>query len=214
MEFSFLTHLVSGFESAFRPHNLFFAFMGSLLGTVVGVLPGIGPSGAIAMVLPIILFVGDPTSTIIMLAATYAGAMYGGSTTSILLNVPGESASVVACLDGHQMALQGRAGPALCIAAIGSYIAGSLGIVGLMLLAPWLADFALRFGPPEYGALYIFGLSAVAALSGTNISKGMIAMIIGLVLSTVGADLTGVERFMFESEFLLDGIELLAVPIG
>ena len=214
MEFSFLTHLVSGFESAFRPHNLFFAFMGSLLGTVVGVLPGIGPSGAIAMVLPIILFVGDPTSTIIMLAATYAGAMYGGSTTSILLNVPGESASVVACLDCHQMALQGRAGPALCIAAIGSYIAGSLGIVGLMLLAPWLADFALRFGPPEYGALYIFGLSAVAALSGTNISKGMIAMIIGLVLSTVGADLTGVERFMFESEFLLDGIELLAVPIG
>ncbi len=209
-----LTHLASGFAIAFQPHNLAFALAGAFLGTMVGVLPGIGPSGAIAIGLPIVLLVGDPTSTIIMLAAVYAGAMYGGSTTSILLNVPGESASVVACLDGHQMALQGRAGPALCIAAIGSYIAGTLGVVGLMFLGPWLANFALKFGPPEYCALFIFGLSAVAALSGKSLVKGLMAMVVGLALSTVGADITGVERFVFESEFLFDGIELLVIPIG
>jgi putative tricarboxylic transport membrane protein len=214
MEIEVLSNLANGFAVALRPENLLFSLAGAFLGTVVGVLPGIGPSGAIAIILPIIFIVGDPTSTIIMLAATYAGAMYGGSTTSILLNVPGESASVVACLDGHQMALKGRAGPALCIAAIGSYLAGTLGIVGLMFLGPWLADFALRFGPPEYCALFIFGLSAVAALSGKSLVKGLMAMTIGLALSTVGTDITGVERFVFGSEYLVDGIELLAIPIG
>lgn len=213
MEFEFLTYLAHGFAVAFQPEHLLFALLGCFLGTVVGMLPGIGPSGAIALILPII-FVVDPTSAIIMLASTYTGAMYGGSTTSILLNVPGEAAAVVACLDGHQMALQGRAGPALCIAAIGSYIAGTLGIVGLMTLGPILADLALSFGPPEYFALFVFALSAVVALSGRSLVKGLIAMLLGLMVGTVGLDMTGVERFMFDSEYLIDGVEFLSLSIG
>ena len=153
--------LMSGFGIALQPENLLLAFIGAFLGTAIGVLPGIGPAGALAMLLPIVLNM-NPVGAIIMLAGLYSGAMYGGSTTSILLNVPGESSSVVTCIDGHQMALQGRAGPALCIAAIGSYIAGTIGVVGLMLFAPLIADWALSFGPPEYFALMLFGLSAVA----------------------------------------------------
>ncbi|MBI3936863.1 MAG: tripartite tricarboxylate transporter permease, partial [Betaproteobacteria bacterium] len=157
--------LMQGFGIALRPENLVFALIGAFLGTVVGVLPGIGPAGALALMLPIVLNM-NPVSALIMLACLYSGAMYGGSTTSILLNVPGESSSVVTCLDGYEMAKQGRAGPALCIAAIGSYIAGTLGVVGLMLFAPMIANAALDFGPPEYFALMVFGLSAVASLSG------------------------------------------------
>jgi len=205
--------LLNGFELALRPENLIFAFVGAFLGTVIGVLPGIGPAGALAMLLPIVLNM-NPVGAIIMLATLYSGAMYGGSTTSILLNVPGETSSVVTCLDGHQMALQGRAGPALCIAAIGSYIAGTLGVVGLMLFAPLIAGWALNFGPPEYFALMVFGLSAVASLSGSSLVKGLIAMILGLMLATVGTDVTGVARYTFNMPEMLDGIEFLAVTIG
>ena len=205
--------LLNGFELALRPENLIFAFVGAFLGTVIGVLPGIGPAGALAMLLPIVLNM-NPVGAIIMLATLYSGAMYGGSTTSILLNVPGETSSVVTCLDGHQMALQGRAGPALCIAAIGSYIAGTLGVVGLMLFAPLIAGWALNFGPPEYFALMVFGLSAVASLSGDSLVKGLIAMILGLMLATVGTDVTGVARYTFNMPEMLDGVEFLAVTIG
>lgn len=205
--------LVQGFEIALRPENLVFALIGAFLGTVVGVLPGIGPAGALALMLPIVLNM-NPVSALIMLACLYSGAMYGGSTTSILLNVPGESSSVVTCLDGYEMAKQGRAGPALCIAAIGSYIAGTLGVVGLMLFAPMIANAALDFGPPEYFALMVFGLSAVASLSGKSLVKGFLAMCIGLMLATVGTDVTGVARFAFGSQDLLGGVEFLALSIG
>ncbi len=205
--------LLNGFEIALRPENLMFAFVGAFLGTAIGVLPGIGPAGALAMLLPIVMNL-NPVGAIIMLATIYSGAMYGGSTTSILLNVPGETSSVVTCLDGHQMALQGRAGPALCIAAIGSYIAGTLGVVGLMLFAPLIANWALNFGPPEYFALMVFGLSAVASLSGDSLVKGLIAMILGLMLATVGTDVTGVARYTFNMPEMLDGVQFLAVTIG
>jgi putative tricarboxylic transport membrane protein len=205
--------LLQGFEIALRPENLAFALLGAFLGTIVGVLPGVGPAGALALMLPIVLNM-NPVSALIMLASLYTGAMYGGSTTSILLNVPGESSSVVTCIDGHQMAKQGRGGAALCIAAIGSYIAGTLGVVGLMLFAPLIASYALRFGPPEYFALMVFGLSAVASLSGRSLVKGLLAMCTGLMLATVGTDVTGVARFTFGVSDLLDGVEFLALSIG
>ncbi len=205
--------LLNGFEIALRPLNLGLALIGALVGTVIGVLPGIGPAGALAMLLPLVLNM-EPVGAIIMLSALYMGAMYGGSTTSILLNVPGESSSVVTCLDGHQMALQGRAGPALCMAAIGSFVAGTLSIVAMMLFSPLIVKWALDFGPPEYFALMAFGLSAVAALSGEQIVKGLIAMTLGLMISTVGTDLTGVARFTFKLPELMGGIEFLLVSIG
>lgn len=205
--------LMGGFEIALRPENLMLAFIGAVLGTVIGVLPGIGPAGALAMLLPIVLNM-NPVGAIIMLASLYCGAMYGGSTTSILLNVPGESSSVVTCLDGHQMALQGRAGPALCISAIGSFVAGTLGVVALMLFAPRIAEWALNFGPPEYFVLMVFGLSSVASLSGASLVKGLMAMTLGLMVSTMGTDVTGVPRFTFGVPEMLDGIEFLIVTIG
>ena len=145
----FFNSMILGFQIALQPNNLIYCFIGVLIGTLVGVLPGLGPVAAISLLLPTTFHV-TPVSAIIMLAGIYYGAMYGGSTTSILVNIPGEAASVVTCLDGYQMARQGRAGPALGIAAFGSFIAGSLGIVGLMLIAPPLAEMALKFGPPEY----------------------------------------------------------------
>jgi putative tricarboxylic transport membrane protein len=205
--------LVAGFETALQMDNLLYALAGAFIGTVVGVLPGIGPSGALALMLPVVLNV-EPVSALIMLASLYAGAMYGGSTTAILLNVPGETSAVVTCLDGHAMARQGRAGSALSIAAIGSYIAGTLGVVGLMLFAPLIAGVALSFGPPEYFALMAFGLAAVVSLSGTALVKGLLATCAGLALSTVGADVTGVFRFTFGVHNLNPGIEFLALSIG
>jgi putative tricarboxylic transport membrane protein len=205
--------LTDGFAIALQPHNLLFALAGAFLGTVVGVLPGIGPSGALALLLPVVLNM-DAVSALIMLAAVYSGAMYGGSTTSILLNVPGETSSVVTCLDGHAMAKQGRAGAALSIAAIGSYIAGTLGVVGLMIFAPILSGWALKFGPPEYFALMLSGLSVVVSLSGKALTKGILAMCVGLALSTVGNDVTGVYRFTFGIPDLYTGIEFLAFTIG
>jgi len=208
-----LEHLAFGFSLALTPTYLAYSAVGALLGTIIGVLPGIGSAGALALLLPLV-FKLDPTGSIIMLAAAYTGVMYGGSTASILLNVPGDTSAVVACLDGHQMAKQGRAGPALCIAAIGSFVAGTLSVVGLMLLAPVLADAALEFSAQEYFALYVFGLTAVAALGRGSLVKALLALIIGLAVSTVGTDLMGARRFIFGISDLQDGIEFLAVPLG
>src|SRR5213594_4929591 len=156
-------NLAIGFQVALTFQNIFYCLMGCLLGTLIGVLPGIGPVATIAMLLPV-TFTLNPTSALIMLAGIYYGAQYGGSTTAILVNIPGESSSVVTCRDGYQMARQGRAGPALGISAFGSFIAGTFSILGLIVLAPTLADFALKFGPPEYFALMIMGLTVVAYL--------------------------------------------------
>jgi putative tricarboxylic transport membrane protein len=160
-----VTSLLHGFAVALTPYNLLWCFIGVFLGTVVGVLPGLGPPATIAMLLPL-TFQMNPTSAVIMLAGIYYGAKYGGSTTSILLNVPGESASVVTCLDGYQMARRGRAGAALGIAAISSFVAGTVGVVGLMLIAPPLARMALSFSSPEYFALMCLGLAMVVLLAG------------------------------------------------
>jgi len=206
--------LLTGFSVALTPANLFWCFAGVFLGTVVGILPGLGPAATIAMLLPL-TFKMDHTAAIIMLAGIYYGSKYGGSTTSILLNVPGESASVVTCLDGYQMARQGRAGAALGISAIASFIAGTVGVLGLMLIAPPIARFALRFGPPEYFALMALGLAMVVFLAGKSMIKGLLATLIGLWLAGVGIDLfTAESRFTFGQMELLDGVDFIVVSIG
>ena len=206
--------LLLGFQVALRPENLGLAFAGALIGTIVGVLPGIGPVGGIAILLPL-TFKLPPASAMIMLTAVYYGTMYGGSTTSILMNVPGEASSVVTAFDGHAMAQQGRAGPALAISAVGSFIAGTLSIIGLTFFSPLLADWGIRFGPPEYFALMLFGLSAVSSLAGDSLVKALLSMGFGLMLATVGTDLvTGVPRYTFGIPYLLDGIDFVVVVIG
>jgi putative tricarboxylic transport membrane protein len=205
--------LLDGFSIALQPELLLYSLAGAFLGTVVGVLPGIGPAGAVALLLPVMSVI-DPIGAVIMLAATYTGSMYGGSTTSILLRIPGDPSSVIACIDGHEMAKQGRAGTALCIAAIGSYIAGTIAVGGLMIIGPVIADAALAFGSPEYFALYVFGLSAVASLAGRSIVKALMAMCFGLMIATIGEDIMGARRFTFGSEYMWDGIEFLAVGLG
>lgn len=212
--FDILSHLAYGLQIAFEPTNLLYAFIGCLVGTLIGVLPGIGPAGGMALLIPL-TYGKEPASAIILLAGIYYGAMYGGSTTSILLNVPGEAASVVSTLDGYQMAKQGRAGAALSIAAIGSFIAGTIGLVLLMLLGPPLANFALRFGPAESFALMAFGLSTVTSLAGNSLLKGLVATTLGLMLSTMGSDLsTGISRFTFGIPELMEGIDVVVVAIG
>ena len=204
-----------GFRVAFQLNNVLFALIGCLAGTLIGVLPGIGPMTGVALLIPLSYGL-DPTSALIMMAGVYYGAMYGGSTTSILLNVPGESSSVMTCLDGYPLAQKGRAGPALAVAAIGSFWAGTLAVVGLMFVGPWIAKVALMFGPSEYFALMFFALTAVAGFSGEGSAvKSLIAMVFGLMLSTVGEDLqSGVARFTFGNAELLDGIEFLIVALG
>ena len=212
METLFL--LLHGFAQAATPVNLLFALIGSVLGTLVGVLPGIGPASGIAILLPLTAFL-PPTPAIIMLAAIYYGAMYGGSTTAILINIPGEVASVVTTLDGYQMARQGRAGPALAIAAISSFVAGTLGLIGLTFFAPPLADVALRVGPPEYFGLVVLAFSVVVSLSGASLVKGFTAATLGGLVALVGLDpLSGVPRFTFGNSALLSGIDFVAVVIG
>jgi putative tricarboxylic transport membrane protein len=207
-------NLFLGFSIALSPANLFWCFVGVFLGTIVGVLPGLGPPATIALLLPL-TFRMDPTTAMIMLAGIYYGAKYGGSTTSILLNVPGESSSVVTCLDGYQLARQGRAGPALGIAAISSFVAGTFGVLGLMFIAPPVAKFALRFGPPEYFGLMVLGLAMVAFLTGRSIVKGILAALLGLWLAGVGTDVfTAESRFTFGRMELLGGIDFIVVSIG
>jgi putative tricarboxylic transport membrane protein len=209
-----LHNIALGFSVALTPVNLLFCFVGSLVGTLVGVLPGIGPVGAVAFLLSL-TFKMEPATAIIMLAGIYYGAMYGGSTTSILVNIPGETASVVTCLDGYRMARQGRAGPALGISAFGSFIAGTFGVVGLMFLAPMLGRAALRFGPPEYFALTLAGLTLVSYLSQGSMTKALIMTILGLLAGSVGMDpISGEERFTYGSLTLRDGLGLVPVAMG
>lgn len=204
-----------GLTLAALPNNLLYALIGSTLGTLVGVLPGLGPVTTIAILLPVTYQVGDPLGAMIMLAAIYYGAMYGGSTTSILLKVPGEAASVITCIDGYEMARQGRAGPALAIAAIGSFIAGTAAIFALAFVGPAFANFALSFGPPEYFALAVFGLVLCATLSGGSPIRGIAMVLVGILLGTVGMDtVTGIDRFTFGSLEVADGIELVPLLMG
>ena len=209
-----LNNLATGFAVALTPINLLYCFLGSFIGTAIGVLPGLGPPATIALLLPVTY--GIPaTSAVILLAGIFYGAMYGGSTTSILLNIPGEAASVVTCLDGYQMARQGRAGAALAISAFGSFIAGTVSIVGLMLLAPPLASFAIKFGPPENFALLVLGLTMVGYLAGASMTKGLMVACLGLLLGTVGLDpIMGTQRFTYGVFKLSEGFEFILVAMG
>jgi len=209
-----LDGLAQGFAVALQWDNLLYAFAGVFLGTLLGVLPGIGPVAGIALLLPA-TFSLHPASAIIMMAGIFYGTMYGGSTTSILINVPGEAASVITCIDGHQMARRGRAGPALGISAIGSFIAGTLGVVGLMVAAPALTRLALRFGPAEYFALIVFGLVVLAFLSAGSTLRALAMGTFGLLLGTVGLEpMSGFARFTFRRPELFDGIGFIPVAMG
>jgi putative tricarboxylic transport membrane protein len=206
--------IIAGFSESLQLSRLLYCLLGSFLGTIVGVIPGLGPSATIALLLPITLHL-DTVSAIIMLAGIYYGAQYGGSTTSILVNVPGESSSVVTCFDGYAMAKQGRAGPALGIAAFGSFIAGTFGVAVLMLVAIPLGEFALKFGPPEYFTLMLLGLVLVCYLGGKSFLKSMIMVCTGLFLGTIGLDaLSGAERFTYGILVLQDGVGLVPMFMG
>ena len=212
--FDVLASLGSGFYIALLPQNLLFCLIGVTVGTIVGILPGIGTTAAVSILLPL-TFKLNPTTAMIMLAGIYYGTKYGGSTTSILVNTPGESSAVVTCLDGYQMAMQGRAGPALGISAIASFIAGTLGLVGLVLLGPALTRVALSFGPPEYFALMVMGLATVALLAGSSMTKALLMAGFGLLLSTVGFDIfTGKLRFTYGNNDLMDGVSFVTVATG
>ncbi len=210
----FLSNLTLGFGVALTPLNLGLAFLGCLVGTLIGVLPGVGPIATIAMLLPI-TFGLDPTGALIMLAGIYYGAQYGGSTTAILVNIPGEATSVVTALDGHQMARQGRAGVALGIAAIGSFFAGTVATVVIAALGAPLTRLALIFGPAEYFSLMVMGLVFAVVLARGSILKAIAMILVGVLLSTVGTDLeTGEERMTFGLQFLVDGIDFAVLAMG
>jgi putative tricarboxylic transport membrane protein len=209
-----LQNLAVGFAVALSPPVLLYAFVGCVIGTLVGVLPGVGPLAGISLLLPA-TFGMDATRAIVMLAGIYYGAMYGGSTTSILMRIPGEAASVMTCIDGYAMARRGRAGAALAIAAVGSYVAGTVSVVALMLLAPPLAEFALRFGPPEYFALLLFGLLVLAYMSSGSMLKSLAMAALGLLLGMVGIDqMSGYFRFAYGMVELGDGLGVVPVAVG
>lgn len=207
-------NLALGFGVALTPFNVLLAVAGVILGTLIGALPGVGPVSGVALLLPL-TFGMSPVSAIILLSALYAGSMYGGTITSVLINTPGESASVVTCIDGYQMALQGRAGPALGVAAFGSFVAGTVGVVLLMTMSPLLARWALSFGPPETFALMLLGLTTVTGLTGGHALKGYISMVLGLMLAMVGFDMvSGDARYAFGIPEMTDGVDFLPVAIG
>jgi putative tricarboxylic transport membrane protein len=209
-----LAGLLSGFSVILTPQNLYLCLIGSLIGTLVGVLPGLGPLAALALLLPV-TFTLPPVGGMVMLCSIFYGAMYGGSTTSVLLNIPGEAASVVTCIDGHQMARQGRAGAALGIAAIGSFIAGTIGVVIMTFFAPLIAAVAIRFGPPENFGLMVLGLACTLFMISGSAVKGVLMVALGFLVAAVGIDVVnGKERFTFGSVNLSGGIELLSVVIG
>ena len=209
-----LHNLVIGFSVALSPPILMYAFIGCLVGTLVGVLPGVGPLAGISLLLPA-TFGLDATRAIVMLAGIYYGAMYGGSTTSILMRIPGEAASVMTCIDGYAMARKGRAGAALAIAAVGSYVAGTVSVIALMLLAPPLASFALRFGPPEYFALLVLGLLVLAYMSSGSMLRALAMAVLGLLLGMIGIDqMTGYFRYSYGVVELGDGIGVVPAAVG
>jgi putative tricarboxylic transport membrane protein len=207
-------HLIFGFQVALQPINLFYCFIGVFIGTLIGVLPGIGPVGAMSLLLPATFSV-SPVGAIIMMSGIFYGAQYGGSTTSILVNIPGEASSVITCLDGYQMARKGRAGPALGIAAIGSFIAGTISIVGLVFLAYPLAKAALSFGPPEYFALMCVGLVVLTFLTQGSMYKALMMALFGILLGFIGLDLfTATPRFTFGVNELMDGVGIVPLMMG
>ena len=209
-----LANIALGLETALLPHNLFYCFLGVFLGTMVGVIPGIGPLAAISMLIPITFYL-EPTSALIMLAGIWYGTSYGGSTASILLNVPGTTSSAVTAIDGYPMARQGRAGIALFMTAIASFAGGTIGIIIMMLFAPIIAQYALAFGPAEYFTVMLLGLVAAAAMSDGNPTKGLAMVAIGIAFGTVGTDIySGATRFTFGSLNLGDGISLIALAMG
>ncbi len=209
-----LISLAHGFGIAFQPDNLWYAFLGCLVGTLVGVLPGIGPLSGISILLPV-TFGLNATQAVIMLAGIYYGSQYGGSTTSILMRIPGEASSVMTCIDGNAMAKKGRAGAALCIAAIGSWVAGTFGIIVLTVIAPPLASIALKFGPPEYTALLVMGLIFLAYMSSTSLVRTLLMACLGLMLGMIGIDnMTGHFRYSFDLNELGDGIGIVPVAVG
>jgi putative tricarboxylic transport membrane protein len=209
-----LGNLATGFEVALSLNNLLFAFLGCLLGTLIGVLPGIGPTAGVTILVPL-TFGLPPTTAFIMMAGLFYGTMYGGSTTAILMKVPGEAASVVTCIDGYEMARQGRAGPALGMAAFASFIAGTVGIMLLALMAEPLAEAALAFGPAEYFALACFGLTLVTALTGQSLIKGLMSTLFGVIVACIGVDaVSGEMRFTYGSIYLLDGLGFVNIAVG
>ena len=206
--------LAQGLAVALQPMNLLFALIGVLLGTAVGVLPGIGPALTVALLLPI-TFKLDPAGSLIMFAGIYYGGMYGGSTTAILINTPGESASLATALEGNKMAKAGRGGPALATAAIGSFVAGTLATLGIVFLAPWLVEVAVNFGPEDYFALMCVAFITVSATFGDSPMRGLTSLFIGLTLGLVGIDkLTGQARLAFGVPELLDGVEVTTLAVG
>lgn len=206
--------LMGGFVNSLSPVNLMSCFLGAVVGTIVGVLPGLGPVATMALMLPFTLKFG-PEAGLIMMAGVWFGSQYGGSTTSILVNIPGEAASVVTAIDGHQMAKKGRAGPALALVAIGSFVAGTLGIMGLQFFAPLLGMAALTFGPPEFLAFMIFAFLLLSNLSGDSILKGMLMIFLGLFISSVGANpMDSYPRFTYGSHYLMSGIDFLPLAMG
>jgi putative tricarboxylic transport membrane protein len=211
---SVLSNLMLGFSVALQPSILAYAFAGCVIGTLVGMLPGLGPLAGISLLLPA-TFGLNPIIAMVLLAGVYYGAMYGGSTTSILMRIPGEAASVMTCIDGYAMTQRGRAGPALAIAAIGSFVAGTLSVIALMLLAPTLASFALRFGPPEYTALLLMGFLVLSYMSGGSMLKTLSMAVVGLLLGMIGIDaMSGYTRFSYGIIELGDGIGIVPVAVG
>ena len=209
-----VSHLMHGFSNALQPAVLMYGFLGCLVGTLVGVLPGIGPALTIALLLPL-TFKAPATAMFVLFAGIYYGAMYGGSTTSILLNTPGESASVVTALEGNRMARRGMAGPALATAAIGSFIAGTIGTIALTFFSPMIVEAALLFGPAEYFSLMLLALVAVTSVLGNSLLRGLVSLNLGLLFGMVGVDLqTGQHRFAFGQAELLDGLEVTIVAVG
>ncbi len=209
-----LTHILNGFAVATQPINLWYTFLGVFMGTIIGVLPGIGPSAGIALLIPI-TYGMNPTSALIMMAGIYYGAKYGGSTTAILIRTPGEAASVMTSIDGYEMAKKGRAGAALAVSAIGSFIAGTIGVIGLTLFAVPLTSMALKFGPAEYFTLMLFAMTAVSTLTGKSPAKGVIATILGLMIATIGIDLqSGQARFTMGIPEFQDGVGFVVVVVG
>lgn len=210
----FFNPVLNGFGVVLDPQNLLYCLMGVVIGMLIGVLPGLGPAATIAILLPLTYGI-DPVTAIIMLAGIFYGAQYGGTITSVLLRLPGEASSVVTVFDGYVLAKQGKAGTALGIAAIGSFIGGTVAIIGLTFLAPLVASFALDFGPPEYTALALVGILLVATISGGTKIKALIAAAVGLLLATVGRDVfTGAERFTFGNLSLADGIDFVPIAMG
>ena len=209
-----LAQLLNGFQVALSMQNLMWCLVGCLLGTAVGVLPGVGPAVTVALLLPITTKV-DASGALIMFAGIYYGAMYGGSTTSILLNTPGESATIVTAMEGNEMAKRGRAGPALSTSAIGSFIAGTIATIGLTFLSPLVVELGLKFGPPEYFALMVLALTTVSSVLGESTLRGLVSLLLGLAIGLIGIDnQTGQARFAFGTPQLLDGIEVVTVAVG